>query len=123
MVVLTLGLVGFAFTQIVPAGTVHAADETHPALSSAGPSDKEAVPLTHSAQPVVFVVTGLVCVLFGIAAISPLLIDDPAQSSQEFPASRDVKPDREPTAFTIPVGSILPANPGPLIICDLISTL
>lgn len=82
-VVLTLCLVGFAFAQIVSASPVHAASEPHPALSSTGPAEKEAVPLTHSTQPVVFVVTGLVCVLFGMITLSPLLIDDPVQVLHE----------------------------------------
>jgi len=83
IVVLAIFLVGFAFDRIVPANTAHAASEIQPALSNASPSEKEAVPPSHLAQPVVFVVIGLVCVLFGILAISPLLLDEPSQLLQK----------------------------------------
>ncbi len=76
IVVLTICLVGLAVERIVPASMVQAAGESDPALRSAGPAEKEAVPVTR-AQPVVFVVIGLVCVVFGIIAVSPLLVDDP----------------------------------------------
>lgn len=75
--VLTLCLVGFALDRVLPTNAVHAASQSAPALASANPVDKQPVPLTKSTQPEALIV-GLVCVLFGIAAISPLLIDRPA---------------------------------------------
>jgi hypothetical protein len=70
LVLLTLYVAG----RIVPASAVHAANETQLVASSTSPSEKEAAPNKGSAQPVVFIVTGCVCVLFGIVAVSPLLI-------------------------------------------------
>lgn len=78
LVLLLVCLVGFVFNQIVPNRALHAAGEMHPVTSSAGPFEKESVPLTRSAQPIVSVVMGLICVLFGILAAVPLLVDDPA---------------------------------------------
>ncbi len=83
IIVLTICLVGYVFDRISPASTVYAGSETHPVMSSAGPSETEAVPITRSVQPVVFIATGLVCVLFGILAVYPLLIEDPAQLLRE----------------------------------------
>ena len=83
IVLLTVCLVGFAFDRIVPAGSVHAANETSPVLSSAGTAETEAVPRAPSAQPVVLVVTGLVGALFGVIAVSPLVIGDPVRVLQE----------------------------------------
>jgi hypothetical protein len=75
--VLAACLMDFAFDRILPAAPVaHAASDAHPVLSSAGPTGAPAVPLPLSAQPVAFVVTGLVCVLFGILAVAPLLLND-----------------------------------------------
>jgi hypothetical protein len=80
MVVLTIGLLSFAVDRIVPASRVaNAASETNAAWSDAGSPETEAVPLTSLAQPVVIVVTGLVCLLFGVLAISPLLLDGSAR--------------------------------------------
>jgi len=80
IVALTIGLLSFAVDRIVPASlVVSAASETHVALSDAGSPQKEAVPLTRLAQPVAIVVTGLVCLLFGVLAISPLLLDGSAR--------------------------------------------
>ncbi len=77
LVILALCLVGFAIERAVPANTASAASEAHAALVNAGPADKEAVPPARpTAQPVIYVVSGLVCVLFGIIAAAPLLIID-----------------------------------------------
>ena len=79
IVMLVICLVG----GIVPLATVSAAGDSGPALSYAEPPETEAVPLTPSTQPVVFAVTGLICALFAMIAVSPLLIDEPAQSLPE----------------------------------------
>ncbi len=75
IVVLTVCLVSFAVERFIPASRVQAASEAHPALHSAGSAEKDAAPVKH-AQPVVFVVTGLVCVVFGLISVAPLLLDD-----------------------------------------------
>ncbi len=76
VLVLTICVVGVAVERFIPASPVKAASENHPALSSAGPAEKDAVPVKH-AQPVVFVVTGLACLVFGLIAVAPLLVEDP----------------------------------------------
>jgi hypothetical protein len=84
IVLLAICLVGFAYDRTVPAGTVHAAGETDTTSGSAGPTAKllktnmDSVPLTLPVRPFAWVVTGLVCVLSGIMAIAPLLIEDTA---------------------------------------------
>ncbi len=85
IILLAIFLVGFALDHITPASPVHAAGVPTPSLRGAGPSEteKESVSPAGSAQPVVFVVTGLVFVLFGVIALSPLLIEDPAQVLKE----------------------------------------
>lgn len=82
-VVLIICLVSFAFDQIVSASTVHAASETHSIMRSAGSAEEEAAPLSRSPQLVVFVPVGVVFILFGIIAISPLLIGDPTKVLHE----------------------------------------
>lgn len=77
IVFLTICLVGFAIGWITPTPAVHAANHTHPVMNISSPSEKEAMPHTLSAQPVAFVLIGLACVLLGMMAVSPLLIDDP----------------------------------------------
>jgi len=81
--VVSIFLMGLAFEWIVPASMAHAASETQPRLSNASSSEKDVVPPAHPAQPAVFVVTVLVCILFGIIAISPLLFDDPTRLLRE----------------------------------------
>ncbi len=76
IVVLTICLLGFAVERFIPASTAQAASEAHAALRSAVPAEKDAVPVK-PAQPVVFVVTGLVCAIFGLIAVSPLLVEAP----------------------------------------------
>ena len=84
LAVLTLCLLGLAFGQFASAGAVaQAANETQLVLASAGPSEKQTIPATRLAQPIAAAATGLVCVLFGIIAVAPLLLGDPAQSLQE----------------------------------------
>ena len=78
-IVLTLFLVSLVSELNVPADAAPAASKTRPVLSSAGPSEEDATPPARPAQPVVFIVTGLVCALFGISAVSPLLVGDPAR--------------------------------------------
>ena len=95
VVLLTVCLVGFAFARVAPTSTVHAASDTRLLLSSAGPSEREAVPLTRSALPVVFVGTGLVCALFGIIAVSPLLVDGSSAVISRSRSSREGKLDLE----------------------------
>jgi len=77
LVILAVCLVGFAIDRFVPASPVSAASEAQPAASSASHANIGAVPPAPTAQPVIFVVAGLVCVLFGILAVSPLLTGDP----------------------------------------------
>ncbi len=79
IVVLAICLAG----GIVPPAAVSAARDGGPALSYAGPSETEALPLARPTQPVVFVVTGLVCTIFAMIAVSPLLIDEPEQPLPE----------------------------------------
>ncbi len=79
IVVLTICMVGYAFDRIVPANIVNASSETHREFNSAGPSEKEVLIHTSSEQPVVFIVTGLVCALFGTIAVAPLLLEKPTQ--------------------------------------------
>ncbi len=81
--VLTICLVSFAFDHIVPASPVHAAIETQPISSSADPAQTQVLRPGPSTEPVVFIITGLVCGLFGILAVSPLLIDDPLQALRD----------------------------------------
>jgi len=75
---LSICLLGISLDRIVPASTVNAAPLSPPVSVSAGSSEQQAVSLRLSAQPVAFALTGLECLLFGVIAISPLLIDDPA---------------------------------------------
>ncbi len=85
IIVLAIILVGFALDRLAPASSVHAAGFPTPALNSTGPSETEkgALPPAGATQPVVIVVTSLVFVLFGVIALSPLLIEDPAQVLKE----------------------------------------
>ena len=83
IIVLTLCLVGFAVDRIIPASTVHAAGETQVGLSSAGPVEKGDAAVTRPAQPIVWVVIGLVCAIIGIIAVSPLVIGEPGRVLRE----------------------------------------
>ncbi len=75
LVILALCLVGFAIERALPANIVSAASETHLASINAGPAEKEAVPPARSTvQPVIYVVAGIVCVLFGALAVAPLFL-------------------------------------------------
>ena len=84
IVMLTICLMSYALDRIAPASIVHAAGETQPSISQARPAERAAsIPLIPSTQPVVSIVIGLVCLLFGLIAVSPLLITDPELNSQE----------------------------------------
>ena len=77
IVVLSICLVGLAAERIAPVHTVHAASENHLVMNSASQSINGTAPRPHAIPPIVFIAAGLVCALFGIVAVSPLLIDDP----------------------------------------------
>ena len=79
IVVLAMCLIG----GIVPPAAVFAAGDSAAALNYPELSETEAVPLTWTTQPVVFVVTGLVCALCAMIAVSPLLIDELPKSLPE----------------------------------------
>jgi hypothetical protein len=81
IVIFTLCLVGFALDRLAPASPASAASEAHPVPNSAAPAPAEAAPSAPAAQPVIYVVGGLVCALFGIIAVSPLLMGDPARKT------------------------------------------
>jgi hypothetical protein len=66
-----------AICQTSSAG-VSAAGDSSRALSSVAP-----LPLAPPTQPIVLVVTGLMCAFFILIAVSPLLIEEPAQSLPE----------------------------------------
>ncbi len=74
--ILTLCVVGFAIYQLAPASPVSAASEVHTAAFSATPVEKVSTPAAPAAQPVIYLVTGLVCALFGILAVAPLFLGD-----------------------------------------------
>ncbi len=77
IVILTLGLVGFAFERLAPASPASAASETLQVSNSAIPAEIASAPVEPLAQPVICVVTGIVGVLFGILAVAPLILNDP----------------------------------------------
>ncbi len=83
-VLLAIFLANFAFYRIAPVHTVHAGGETIRIALSAGPTGAEEKPSSsRPAQTVVFLGAGLVCVLFSVLAVSPLLLDDPLSTQQE----------------------------------------
>ena len=78
IVALTICLVIFAFGRFEPASPVQAASKTHLALIGSGSSEEKAISRICLRHPFMFVVAGLVFVLLGIMAASPLLINNPA---------------------------------------------
>lgn len=82
-IVLIICLISLAFDQIVSSSTVHAASETRMVYNSSGSFEEEADTSSRSPQPVDFVAAGVVFVLFGVIAVFPLLVGDPAKVSQE----------------------------------------
>ncbi len=78
-VLLAVFLAILAYDRVVPAATVHAACAQSPQAASVSPSAHTALPLV-PAQPVVFIGAGLVSILLGILAISPLLVGDPERT-------------------------------------------
>ena len=77
IVLLAVCLIGFTLDRIVPAKALQVVSETHSVSGSAGFSDKKAVLLTRSAQPVEIIPIGLVCALVAMMTVAPLLIDEP----------------------------------------------
>lgn len=77
LVVLSVCMVGFALDQLTSTSTAYAVGEACPELSSARPSEKEILSITGSLHPVILIAAGCACILSGIIAILPLLIDDP----------------------------------------------
>ncbi len=77
ILILTLCLVGFAASRLAPASPVSAASESHLVSSSVSPAENVSATPTLAAQPVVYLVTGIVCTLFGVLAIAPLILGDP----------------------------------------------
>ncbi len=77
LVILALCLVGFAASRLAPASPVSAASESHLVSSSVSPAENVSATPTLAAQPVVYLVTGIVCTLFGVLAIAPLILGDP----------------------------------------------
>jgi hypothetical protein len=73
--ILLIGLLSFAFDQLIPAGQAHAASLTQPVLNNAVPIQKEMISLNSPVNPIVFLAIGLVCVIFGAVAVSPLLAE------------------------------------------------
>lgn len=81
IMVLVIFAAGLALEPVIPAHPVQAAAEQPMQPAVINPSEKEAAPVAPSTHPVIPVVTGIVCVLFGVIAVIPLLIDDPARPS------------------------------------------
>ena len=76
IVLLTLCLVSFVFDRILPATAVSAASDPSSEWAVTGPAETEPAPPASSTPPVVYVIIGLVVVLFATVAISPLLLGD-----------------------------------------------
>jgi hypothetical protein len=79
IVMIAICLVSYSIGLNHTSSTVLAASETYPVLKSTSHTESEALSLPQSAQLAVIVVVGLVCGLFGILAVSPLLIDKAAR--------------------------------------------
>ncbi len=67
----------FAMNGFVPVHAVQAGGEIVQTGFSAGPLEQKEKPASQPAQTVVFVGAGLVCILFGVLTVSPLLLADP----------------------------------------------
>lgn len=76
-------LVGFALDRTLLAGTVRAAGEIYPVISSATSPQPAAAAQPSAVRPAVIAAVGLVCALFGMMAVFPLWIGDPAQPWRE----------------------------------------
>lgn len=76
IIIIITCMAGFAFDKFIPTSTVHASNLSHPAVSSAAPVEKETVPSGSASNPVISVVVGFVCVVFGVVAVAPLLVED-----------------------------------------------
>lgn len=85
LVILAIALIAVcltvvAYDRVVPAAAVHAACAQSYQVANPIPSPQEA----RTAQPVVLVGAGLVSVLLGVLAISPLLVGEPGSSGKEW---------------------------------------
>jgi hypothetical protein len=77
IVVLAACLMSFAFGRMTPA--IHFISDTQRIVSGPGLAAPPAMPSAFLAQPVAVVVTGLVCGLFGLLALAPLLLNEPGR--------------------------------------------
>ncbi len=73
ILVFTVGLVGFAFDRMMPASVAQAISEYQPAMEAVEAPEKEVGMVQHPVGLAVFVAIGLVCMVFGAAAVSPLI--------------------------------------------------
>jgi len=76
LVIFAVCLTGFALDRVVPASRMHAMGESLPVLRDAVLLVKQSV-LIPALQTIVIVIAGLECLLFGMIALIPLLVDDP----------------------------------------------
>jgi hypothetical protein len=84
LAVLTVGLLSLAFAPILPVSAANQpAHDVQTAVVSVAPSQPPAVLAARIAQPLAAAAGAVVFVLFGILAVSPLLLGNSAQALEE----------------------------------------